>query len=221
MAVRRHGNASWSVETIRAGCSVRFHEHAAPSHDMHVDAQLCVVVPAGLDPGCVARYQALRQPFRCLFANYQAPFVTTPLFVMQSAYDSWQIDHVSDCQAVAYHHHQAPLPLSSGDSWMSCRLMREQLLTATVPAAVNGLGAALRRQVTSSLLAGGRAHGAFVDSCAHHCTDSEPWGHYAIERTRQAQAFQQWYEGLGKPRYCGDRRPVWIRDTAFPCAKCC
>ena len=48
---------------------------------------------AGIATRCAAANVGLE--WRCIFAEYAFPFVETPLFALESLYDSWQIPNVS------------------------------------------------------------------------------------------------------------------------------
>ena len=53
----------------------------------------------GLHPGCIAAMAGRGTPSLCMFAEHTAPFVHTPLFALQSQYDSWQRYFVLDTSA--------------------------------------------------------------------------------------------------------------------------
>ena len=57
----------------------------------------------GLHVGCVAAMASRGTPNKCMFAEHTAPFVQTPLFALQSEYDSWQRYFVIDSMAEAQH----------------------------------------------------------------------------------------------------------------------
>lgn len=46
----------------------------------------------GLHPKCVEFYH--QDAYKCIFAEYTLPFVQTPVFMLQSIYDEWQMDNV-------------------------------------------------------------------------------------------------------------------------------
>mmetsp|Transcript_25911 Transcript_25911/g.28815 ORF Transcript_25911/g.28815 Transcript_25911/m.28815 type:complete len:381 (+) Transcript_25911:19-1161(+) len=45
---------------------------------------------SGVNQACIKAYEPSGQAWRCIFAQYTAPFITTPIFPLQSEYDSWQ-----------------------------------------------------------------------------------------------------------------------------------
>jgi len=47
---------------------------------------------SGVHPDCVAAHQG--EEWKCMFAEHASEHVRTPLFALQSVYDSWQTDHV-------------------------------------------------------------------------------------------------------------------------------
>lgn len=50
-------------------------------------------VSGHVNQGCLAANPAADE-WKCFMAEYTAPFITTPFFALQSAYDSWQMDNV-------------------------------------------------------------------------------------------------------------------------------
>ena len=57
----------------------------------------------GLHPGCVAAMAGRGTASLCMFAEHTAPFIHTPLFALQSQYDSWQRYFVLDTSAEDQH----------------------------------------------------------------------------------------------------------------------
>lgn len=49
---------------------------------------------AGVHPACLAHWAAQGEAWRCMFPRYEAPFIRSRLFLVQSQYDSWQMDNV-------------------------------------------------------------------------------------------------------------------------------
>eukprot|EP01052_Picozoa_sp_SAG31_P025650 SAG31_NODE_2260_length_6065_cov_3.729802_1_plen_266_part_00 len=47
-------------------------------------------VSASLSPDCLAVYPGAAESWKCFLAQYAAPFIKTPLFVLQSQYDAYQ-----------------------------------------------------------------------------------------------------------------------------------
>ena len=116
-------------------------------------------------------------------------FVRTPIFALQSAFDSWQVAN----------------EMASGQN--------------TSNASVNAYGEIVRRRLRGTLLAAPR-HGAFIDSCSHHCF---AWGHISIRGSVQAKAHSLWYynQSTAGARHGALQYRVWEQADAFPCEACC
>eukprot|EP00966_Prymnesium_polylepis_P031225 726024-Prymnesium_polylepis.2 len=80
-------SASGFFPQIRGGCS-------APSDCSWMRSMRAVFTlhnsSASLNPECLAA-----AGWRCIFANETAPFVQTPVFLVQSGLDQWQLTNVS------------------------------------------------------------------------------------------------------------------------------
>ncbi|KAK3006610.1 hypothetical protein RJ639_017246 [Escallonia herrerae] len=104
-----------------------------------------------LPPSCTSKME----PSLCFYPQYVVPQLKTPLFIVNSAYDTWQIENIL-----------APKRAESSDSWKSCKFnirkcspsqarmwqdFRSELLSA-----VTGLDESSSR-------------GTFINSCHTHC----------------------------------------------------
>jgi len=126
---------------------------------------------SALSPRCLAA-QAPGSEWLCFFAENISPYLTTPLFALQSYYDSYQI------LAIAHENASAP---------------------DDVPA-INAFGAKLNARVKSGLLASAVKHGAALDACTHHCGGGGavwPALPFARNTTRQNAAWASWYSESG------------------------
>ena len=129
----------------------------------------------------------------CIFAEVSARFLRTPAFALQSAFDTWQVMN----------------EMATGKN--------------TSRASVNAYGARLRSALHATLLASlDVRHGAFIDSCSHHCFK---WGDIRIRGAVQAAAHAQWYDEVvarGRaPRDDDDDDRVWEQGDGYPCDACC
>lgn len=165
---------------------------------------------AGMDADCVSAHAG--EEWRCMFAQWTAPFISTPTFALQSKYDAWQSTFVAGaCKGWPPH---------------SCE-------TAAMNALGQNLTTTLQTQLVMSPL---QAHnGAFLDACQHHCgtggAGSPPtgsnWGQTIIGGKSTAVALQNWYENLDLPERSSrnaaavDGADFYNQDRAFPCANCC
>jgi len=46
------------------------------------------------DPDCIAAHTPTNNPELCIFPEIAAPYVTTPMFPLQSQYDAWQLQNI-------------------------------------------------------------------------------------------------------------------------------
>jgi len=46
------------------------------------------------DPDCIAAHTPTGDTEMCMFTEHAAPYVTTPMFTLQSQYDSWQLQNI-------------------------------------------------------------------------------------------------------------------------------
>ena len=76
-------------------------------------------------------------------------------------------------------------------------------------ARVNAWGAMLSERIGSTLLAQPQ-HGAFLDSCLHHCGGFDS---FIVDEFTQATAHAAWY--------AGDVRRLYNQTQSYPCQECC
>ena len=153
---------------------------------------------SALDARCLAA-QPPGSEWLCFFAENLAPYLTTPLFALQSYYDSYQ--------AIAIAH-----------------VLNNSAPTAS--AAVNAFGAQLNARVKSALLSPRHApplHGAALDACMHHCGgNGAVWPALPFERntTRQNAAWAAWYSCSAGGSGSGCQQ-LWEQASPWPCDWCC
>ncbi|KAG6635927.1 pectin acetylesterase 8-like [Carya illinoinensis] len=143
------------------------------------------------------------KPGLCFFPQNVVQLIRTPIFLVNAAYDSWQIKNIL-----------APGVADPHGTWHSCKLditkcsptqlttmqdFRMQFLSA-----VSGLGASSSR-------------GLFIDSCYAHCQTEtqETWlrdDSPMLGRTTIAKAVGDWYY---------DRSPFQKIDCPYPCNPTC
>lgn len=96
------------------------------------------------------------------------------------------------------------------DSWqMECDLQSQD------QSKVNEWGENLTRLMENNFLATNKEHGAFLDSCNHHCGG---WNLYYANGKSQAAAFQEWYH-KGSEALANDG--FFAQAQKFPCEDCC
>lgn len=142
----------------------------------------------GTNQACVAHYRPSGEEWRCIFAEYVAPFITSELFAMQNLYDSWQMANILRVGCSGYNK-----PLDD--------------CNAAQMAAVQAYGADMRTALAP--LSNNPAVGSFMPSCIAHCQSvenehsealwywPERWGidegKVPVETPREA--FDAWYTG--------------------------
>jgi ribosome maturation protein SDO1 len=94
------------------------------------------------------------------------------------------------------------------DSW---QLKGDASIPANDSAAVNAWGALVSHRLRATLLAAPQ-HGAFLDSCLHHCGGFDA---FLVDGYTQATAHAAWYVAAGAGR------ALYNQSEAYPCAACC
>lgn len=105
-------------------------------------------VTAGLDQSCIA---GEAEPFRCLIAETIVPYISAPLFMLQSQVDCDQFENVDLGCLPAPDNLPAPTPACNATQLSYIKWFQHQMR---------------RRAAQAGLLAG--KHGLFFDSCIHH-----------------------------------------------------
>jgi hypothetical protein len=153
-----------------------------------------VTASGGTNLACLAANAAANTQWKCLMAEYIVPHLKTPLFVMNSAYDAYQLPNIL----------QTPCPVS--DAVKQCD-----------DTAAQAYGTMFKQRVRDTVLAASPKNGAFVDSCWVHeqnvnycenqgvpnCVGWSPiepgsmrWGYTtAVDGLTPQDAFGQWYRG--------------------------
>jgi hypothetical protein len=121
------------------------------------------------------KYHAPLEAFKCMFAENIMQYIKTPVFALQSRFDSWQIDN----------------DLQSHDAAM-----------------INAWGNRLTHVLFEKLLFQESKHGAFVDSCIHHCGG---WD-IVIDGAMVIEATKQWYDNIQN----NTAQLIWLQDRAYP-----
>lgn len=160
-------------------------------------------IRAGANPKCIENAQRLeRDEADCIFAQNLAPHIETPLFALQPRFDQWQIWHVIGKP------YNVSVVNEFGTTLLS--LLKERLLESHTKAF---------------------KHGAFVDSCTHHCTScsapgEDSWSGINIKSTHQkineATAFSRWY--TDSHNTLNDHTTTlhyYIQEAPYPCNDCC
>ncbi|CAL0311734.1 unnamed protein product [Lupinus luteus] len=152
-----------------------------------------------LPPSCTSRLS----PGMCFFPQYFVSQIATPIFLINAAYDSWQIKNIL-----------APGVADPHGRWHSCKLdinncSPNQLGT------MQGFRTEFLKALT--VLGNSQSKGMFIDSCYAHCQTEmqETWfttDSPLLAKTTIAQAVADWFY---------DRRLFHQIDCAYPCNPSC
>eukprot|EP01041_Mallomonas_annulata_P012987 gene12987-27411_t len=194
------------------------------------DLSVLMNLSSGVNHRCVQAYRHLDDGIgkgtRCVFAQYLLPFIRTPVFLMQSRFDSWHLWNILG------HPHNVSLVNDYG-----------RHLSSTLISAVNRRRQNMSQQSISQQQQ--QQHGVFLDACTHHCmmcqfNDMEDvWNGRAVlskdGRLSPARAFAQWRwhrinenlngDGDGGRSHASQRKEsgvvVYGQEGGYPCRDCC
>lgn len=143
------------------------------------------------------------RPGLCFFPQNMAQQIQTPLFILNAAYDSWQIKNIL-----------APGVADPHGTWHSCKLD----IKDCSPSQLNTMQD-FRTGFLSALtgLGSSSSRGMFIDSCYAHCQSEmqETWlrnDSPVLNKITIAKAVGDWYY---------DRSPFQKVDCAYPCNPTC
>ncbi|XP_020263715.1 pectin acetylesterase 7-like [Asparagus officinalis] len=148
-----------------------------------------------LPSSCTSKFS----PNQCFFPQYVVQQMRTPLFILNSAYDEWQVRNVLVPSA------------SKAKGWTDCKVDISKCDSNQI-STLQGF-----RSEFLSVLPTGSSFGKFIISCHAHCqsgtqatwlTDKSP----SIGNTKIAKAVGDWFYG---------RRVVEDIDCPYPCNSSC
>jgi hypothetical protein len=136
-------------------------------------------------------------PFRCFMAEFELPYIKTPLFLTQDLDDSWQMANVLALPC-------APYTAGSCDAAELSAVadFRTDMLSALAPV------------FTSNV------HGGFFSACIQHCHQNVvSWTQEEISNTTVSQAFELWWNGSSQRTWVDapfdPSRKAHCRDTPY------
>ncbi|XP_027359926.1 pectin acetylesterase 8-like isoform X2 [Abrus precatorius] len=152
-----------------------------------------------LPRSCISRLS----PGLCFFPQYLVSQITTPIFFVNAAYDSWQIKNIL-----------APGVADPRGRWHSCKLDISNCSPDQI-----GLMQGFRTEFLRALtvLDSSSSKGMFIDSCYAHCQTEmqETWlrsDSPLLANTTIAKAVADWFY---------ERRPFRHIDCPYPCNPTC
>ncbi|KAK7262748.1 hypothetical protein RJT34_30328 [Clitoria ternatea] len=142
-------------------------------------------------------------PELCFFPEHVAPHISTPIFFVNSPYDTWQIRNIL-----------APGEADPHGLWQSCKLDINKCSPDQLSIMQD-----FRTKFLKALNVEGssRSKGAFIDSCYAHCQteNQETWFNSEspqLANTTIAKAVGEWFY---------DRSPFNHIDCTYPCNPTC
>ncbi|KAL3743828.1 hypothetical protein ACJRO7_019006 [Eucalyptus globulus] len=146
---------------------------------------------------------SIYSPGLCFFPQYMARQMRTPLFILNAAYDSWQIKNIL-----------APGVADPQGTWHGCELDINNCSPNQLKVMQD-----FRLEFMYSLgrLGSSSSRGLFIDSCYAHCQSETQetwlWGDSPVlAKTSIARAVGDWFF---------DRKPFQKIDCAYPCNPTC
>uniref|UniRef100_A0A7N0TB31 Pectin acetylesterase n=1 Tax=Kalanchoe fedtschenkoi TaxID=63787 RepID=A0A7N0TB31_KALFE len=152
-----------------------------------------------LPVGCTSKLK----PGLCFFPQNVIPTIRTPLFILNAAYDSWQIKNIL-----------APGAADPHGTWRNCKADIKKCSAAQLKTMHD-----FRAQFLSALTAVGNStsRGVFIDSCYAHTQTGmqETWlraDSPLVDKTTIGKAVGDWYYERSVPR---------MVDCQYPCNPTC
>ncbi|KAJ6869848.1 pectin acetylesterase 9-like [Populus alba x Populus x berolinensis] len=146
----------------------------------------------------------LNNPKLCMFPQYFLKYITTPLFILNTAYDVYQ-----------FHHALVPPSADTRGHWNRCKLSIASCNTRQLDILQD-----FRQDMLVALLSSriySRRGGMFINSCFAHCQSESQDTWFArdspqIHSKTIAEAVGDWYFS---------RNTSMLIDCAYPCGTCC
>ncbi|TYH32469.1 hypothetical protein ES288_A01G254400v1 [Gossypium darwinii] len=155
-------------------------------------------VAKSLQQDCVGRME----PVKCIFPQEIIKNVKTPFFVVNPAYDSWQIENIL-----------VPIGSDPQGYWSSCRLSIKKC-DATQVKRLQGYRDAMLKAL--SMFQRNEEGGMFINSCFSHCQTSYSAWHSPnsprINNKTIAESVGDWYF---------NRKESKLIDCPYPCNPTC
>ncbi|XP_021768391.1 pectin acetylesterase 8-like isoform X2 [Chenopodium quinoa] len=143
------------------------------------------------------------RPDLCFFPQYMAKKIKTPLFILNAAYDRWQIKNIL-----------APVVADPQGFWSDCKIDIKNCSTNQLTVMQD-----FRSEFLTALSKLGKSpsRGLFINSCYAHCQTElqETWFSHdspVLHKTRIAKAVADWFY---------DRRQLQMIDCPYPCDHSC
>jgi hypothetical protein len=154
--------------------------------------------PGGTNDACLAANPG-SNAWKCNMAPYVYQYITTPIFPLNSAYDSWQTGCILTSEPVSnLNNTQVNGNCSAVPGWYNCSKSEEACTPAQISAGYNPYRAQFIAAMNATNTAGKRGNGGFINSCHTHC-EGQGGGYdtYAIGGITMQQAVTAWWNSAG------------------------
>ena len=125
----------------------------------------------GVNDACISAKTETDQ-WQCFMAQYTYPYIKTPIFVLNSEYDTWQLSNILQLGCLP--------PKCTPEKMTDFTKWRATFLQALGPAI------------------GAHSNGIFTDSCLVHCQSLDaPWNTFKVNGQTAHDTFANWYFETG------------------------
>ena len=181
-----------------------------------------VLSNASTNAACAAKYKDF--PFMCQFAEEVYPLVETPMFLLQSVYDSWQTRCILSAMPVDPAHGDVSYNCSAAPGWANCSLNVSACSDAQVLGSVVPYGRALAASVFVMGVNKSQAPGSggYLDSCHTHVeAGGSGFSTIAIGGVTMQQAFATWLADNIAAKGQAPAAKQWTSDCQYSGARMC
>jgi hypothetical protein len=151
------------------------------------------------------------EAYHCIIAPFAEPHVKSPLFLLQSKFDHFQLNAEAGLRCMnpvtGGQSYSPPWAPASGPGGVNCT--REDL------AAIEAYGLDFWRYFSAAASRPRLDRGCFLTSCIiHGQTSMGAWNHTLVGGTTPAQAFVAWYSDSAASVA---RNGKWVENCTMPC----
>ena len=184
--------------------------------------QAYILSNASTNANCEKKFVGV--PFLCQLAQYSYPAMDTPVFLLQSVYDSWQTRCILSAMPVVEKPAAASYNCSAAPGWSKCSLNMSACTEAQVTDYVAPYGKALAAsvQIISANKSSAPGNGGFLDSCHTHVeAGGSGFDSIAIGGVTMAQAFASWLADNVASKGTTPAAQHWHTDCAYTGPQMC
>jgi O-palmitoleoyl-L-serine hydrolase len=162
-------------------------------------------------PACIKDMVAQSMPAEaCIFPEHFSHYIQTPVFALQSRFDTWQLEHISHVPSA-----NATAVEAYGE--VIQRRMGPLIAAANMSARRIPVGRGGHGSLSSSRMGAPPPHAVWLSAClTHGLAQTSHWTVAEIDGVHEWEAFQRWFNGSMD----GQRRD-WIDCTSYNCEHTC